>query len=547
MTFEVTTMTDTAHPSAPPPRPRARRTPPHRRGGKRRGMTLVYVAGGIVLFLGAAALAVDMGHLYSRKAQAQRAADAAALAGAYALSTNAGKSDAIDLATAKAREYAALPTNGKYVNGTADGTKVLVTTPYNNYSTQIRVTVIRPEMLFFARVFFLRSSVISASSVAAYELSVDIPIAQGDYGRNGGTKVTYSVYGPYAYRSNGDPISVKFLADGSPNPAYTGKGYAFTLNVPYDYKDIQGGKKLSVDIFDPDCYNSNNQEDASKDGVDEIRDGFAGRTQDKTTTNYQLWMDVDGNPNNPDPADHIPVATSTYGTDPRTDMRWVTPPGFEFDLNETRFAGRTANSKFRIQVISTDGSSENGFNLRAGPPVPDGLVQGLDAKSDIGGGLGEQWNLDENAWHTYIGSGDNNLQYNGIKVVNKTSVAAQGNLPMNFNADGVADINLGNVPAAAAGGKLSIAKFDNDVGVLSNSVYYTCEPDPAVSGSGLTGTFAGTLSGNDTSTTDVIPLPNTYKGGIWVAHYDGESNDTSSWKVSYDRGSGVPSGIKLIS
>ena len=43
-------------------------------------------------------------------------------------------------------------------------------------------------------------------------------------------------------------------------------------------------------------------------------------------------------------------------------MKWVRPDGFSFDTNTY------GTSDFRINVQTLDGSSENGFDLRAGPP-----------------------------------------------------------------------------------------------------------------------------------------------------------------------------------
>ena len=55
----------------------------HSQGDRETGYVLVVVAGTLVLLLGFAALAVDVGVMYSAHTSAQRAADAAALAGAY--------------------------------------------------------------------------------------------------------------------------------------------------------------------------------------------------------------------------------------------------------------------------------------------------------------------------------------------------------------------------------------------------------------------------------------------------------------------------------
>src|SRR5580765_3776161 len=54
---------------------------------KEEGYTLVVIAGLLTVFLGFTALSVDVGVLYSARASAQRAADSAALAGAFVFLT----------------------------------------------------------------------------------------------------------------------------------------------------------------------------------------------------------------------------------------------------------------------------------------------------------------------------------------------------------------------------------------------------------------------------------------------------------------------------
>ena len=55
---------------------------------KQEGYTLVVIAALITVFLGFTALSVDVGMLYSARASAQKAADAAALAGAFVFITH---------------------------------------------------------------------------------------------------------------------------------------------------------------------------------------------------------------------------------------------------------------------------------------------------------------------------------------------------------------------------------------------------------------------------------------------------------------------------
>ena len=55
---------------------------PTRLGVRRRGAAAVAVVVSLVVLLGFAALSIDLGHLYLTRAELQRTADAAALAGA---------------------------------------------------------------------------------------------------------------------------------------------------------------------------------------------------------------------------------------------------------------------------------------------------------------------------------------------------------------------------------------------------------------------------------------------------------------------------------
>lgn len=73
-----------------------------------RGVALVLVALGLTAFLGVAALALDMGMLYTARTESQRVADGAALAGASQFIENPGHPDLVGLVRAEAKEYAAL-------------------------------------------------------------------------------------------------------------------------------------------------------------------------------------------------------------------------------------------------------------------------------------------------------------------------------------------------------------------------------------------------------------------------------------------------------
>lgn len=479
-----------------------------RASSRRRGLATVWVAICLTTLLGMSALAIDMGFLYMRKAEAQKAADAAALAGALQLAQNMPQN-----ANYEANRYA-------WYNGYRDpayyapgnnGATVTITYPVPGNPNWYRVTVRRPEQLFFATIFGLRNSRVVATSTALYTNLVDIPISPQFYGVNNGS-VTYTMFGPYGMRSNGDNISVKYNNDRTTNNDYTGKGYDFTLNVPDKdtYKTKNGTTLVKVELYDPDCYNIGGQTNAGPTAVDEIRPGQPGGSSDYTTTQYSLYWD-NNTPFNK--TDDVLIKQRSFGNTSDSDLKWVSPQGFFFDRRDY------PNGNFRINATTTDGSSENGFNMRAGPP---------DANDMTGNGNGKG---------KYKDTGDNYSE-GGFVQANGTSIAAQGHLPMNFNIDGQADINLGYVPATAVNGRFTVNKFDTDVG--ARDLYYTCDTLPGQR-------FAANLNTtNDASSTDIITVPSGYSGGNWHAWYTAGSNDTSVWSVSYDNGKGNPGGVRLI-
>ena len=114
-------------------------------------------------------MSVDMGLLYQRKADAQAAADAAALAGAYWLQHY--PSDVSGAAT-NATLYA-------YKNGfdTANaGVTVVSTSPWQGTSNWFHVVITTPQSLIFGAALGRGRSNVAASATAQYIISVDIPI-----------------------------------------------------------------------------------------------------------------------------------------------------------------------------------------------------------------------------------------------------------------------------------------------------------------------------------------------------------------------------------
>jgi Flp pilus assembly protein TadG len=432
---------------------------------------VVYFALGLMVFLGMTGLAVDVGHLYHNRAKAQRAADAAALAGAVKLAYSGNK------ASADAAARSAAIANGYDVD--AANVNFATANPAFGNPSWYNVTISRTEPLFFMAVFgsAFRNRLVGAGATALYEQPVNLNISgNGTYGAQG--PMNLSVFGPMALHSNGDMYSTKFYNDKSPNEKYLSSGFDFNVQIPSNYRQKNGSRYVDIEVFDPDCYNNGGTDANGTDRVDEYRNGPFSSAIERTTTRYTLYYTN----NTPDPSDDYEIATTTYdGNNSDTDMQWVQPSGFRIDVRNRRWRNDFDEpNAFRINVQSIAGASENGFNLRAGPP------------------RGANEDFDPN---------------------NGTDITGSGRLPINFNTSGTVTVQLGYVPATAT--QITVDKFDTDVG--SKSVIYT---DGTYS-------YTGVLTKNDEFLPDVLQLPANYPGGNWTARYTAGAQDTSSWSMRY--------------
>lgn len=131
--------------------------------GNRRGATLVIVALALAGLLSMLALSIDLGMLYKTRGEAQRAADASALAGASVfLELGILETDKVDSAEARALQLA----GANYMTGgLIDPSEVTVQVIPD--SEKVRVWVRRAEVpTWFARVFGIRSVPVGAKSAA---------------------------------------------------------------------------------------------------------------------------------------------------------------------------------------------------------------------------------------------------------------------------------------------------------------------------------------------------------------------------------------------
>ncbi len=523
--------------------------------GRRRGIAAVYVGALLPVLIGVTAFCVDLSWLYTRRAVAQKSADAAALAGAYKLARGVPAD-----ADGSAYYYAGLPSNGDYDN--TDAGETVTIGKWNNslaanlqaveQKNYYRVSVSRLEPTFFAGIFGsqFRQIRVGASATALYESSAEIPIkGKGTYGVAPGP-VNLSLFGPNAWYNNGDRYSAKLLSNNpqTANPDYVGfdadplkvpdaqKGYSFSINLD-DFRGKSGNDRAYLQIFDPDCFNANSGVNAvAGQAIDEMRTptGANGTIANATTTKYKLWVDLDGGgPLAEAPLESAPGSPveRSYGADGTTDMLWT-------DFYSADMSNIPSGAKVRLQVISTAGSSENGFDLRIdNKPAASAAIQAAD-RANLA--------LPINSSKTTAEQEALKNPANRFDTNNGSTITAQGHIPINFNESGEVTMSLGNIPSTAAGGTMTITNFDTDVsnGNRPNTVFYKCDPPaPLQPAAG----FQGTMSGNGQFLSFDIDLKAGYQGGNWTATYSAGAQDTSVWDMTYERPGGAPSGnIRLV-
>ena len=138
-------------------------------------MTVLLVALALVFILAMSALAIDLGTLYVVRSDMQRAADAAALAGARGFADSGVTSGATSLSQARglANSYAQLmiansPVAGRVLAGTGE---IVVTFPdfgtTSSTNPHIQVKLQRADLpVFFARIWGARVETVSATATA---------------------------------------------------------------------------------------------------------------------------------------------------------------------------------------------------------------------------------------------------------------------------------------------------------------------------------------------------------------------------------------------
>jgi hypothetical protein len=268
---------------------------------------------------------------------------------------------------------------------------------------------------------------------------------------------------------------------------------------------------------------------------------FTARKDNANNTDL-MWVCPGGSASQDPQYGNSNVALVGYG-----DFFLTPNPSFEIDM--TKLDGIEADDSgarsLFLEVETTSGWSENGFDLWAGPVTTDNI--------EYWGGYRAQVNA-RNLWIDRRRSeGEANPHDTGGVVT-----FGRGILPLNVNTGVMYKITLAYIPAVAQGIDLCVYKWDTDIG--SKKVCYEFEGYPVWGEEGSTcdaGEIEGQLSGGNSWTSendnynfpegcDTVPIPKNYVGGYLTARYEMGANDSSTWLMEYQQPVPGSSYVRLI-
>ena len=205
----------------------------------------------MIVFMGLAAFAVDVGHWYVVGQQEQRAADAAALAGVTSLPENNVQ------AFANAQSYSK-------VNGFQNGVSATTVTPLiDGRPTRLRVTVTRVVDNIFGPLLGVPKTSITRTAVADYAGPVPLGSPCNEYGNDPyptGVQSTNCSGVAQLWANVGSPQAPKISGDAFQNGVCTSAndGCVSSVNTDYDPNGYfysvtvrAAVNNLKIEAFDP--------------------------------------------------------------------------------------------------------------------------------------------------------------------------------------------------------------------------------------------------------------------------------------------------------
>ena len=283
--------------------------------GSERGFYMIWFALTMVMLMGFAGLALEFSRWDSLGNRIQKAADAAALAGAVFMPENIG-----NLAFTTAKTTASK--NG-FTHG-SDG--VVITTAPGSLANQLKVTISVPTKNPFGAIVGYSDSTIVRSAVGEYQLSQNLGSPENSFGNDPetcpGTEPCFpnfwgNIFGPSSPKGNGDaiqsvgpnnnsnlcPTSTDNCAS-NVNKDYSAAGHFYGIDVPAGATGA-----LNVRIFDPAFVHVGDNCGVRADGATDDNDA----KNSLTVASALIEADIPGYPaGDPPSVRYAPGTTNKY-------------------------------------------------------------------------------------------------------------------------------------------------------------------------------------------------------------------------------------------
>lgn len=261
-------------------------------------MSLVLTAASLIVMLGMAGFAVDLGWIYLNQAQTQKAAESAALAGVVHMPL---PSSVLFTSSEAHRTAMEISAEAGYQHGAG---AIVEPMEIVGAPTQLRVDVSTTIDTFFMRIFGIDTVDLRRSATAEQlpplVLGSDEPFLGNDPERGVNVHFWAAINGECELKENGDPYSPQNHGDGcsgATNTQYRDPAYYYAVEVP---EGSEGGS-LTLQIYDGDHWYDNRDDydsgnlfgtgDRSADGeTDGWALNFTLYTPDETPN---LWTDND--------------------------------------------------------------------------------------------------------------------------------------------------------------------------------------------------------------------------------------------------------------
>jgi hypothetical protein len=501
--------------------------------GFSRGQIIVLFAAALMVLIGILGIAIDVSYAWVQEMRMQRAADAAALAGAVYLPDDPAGGTAASIASAKQ-------------NGYSGGVNHVTITAVQNTPNheQMDVTITAQVPTFFMQVFGITSLTPSRTSHAQFHLPVPMGSPLNVFGDPTATDLNgnalnfwAAIQGPCTLKENGDPYATKDTTTvhqncnsvTASNSEYKGPAGGDPGAYNYAVKIPSGSSgNLVIQLYDPQyCARSDNNQDAGDfdfqyNGGQKSFFSTTFTLYNPSDTPYDLTDDTvntsvtypgDGSTSSTNPSTHS--CSSYYGTSGGTGVftgKWIT---------FATIAGASGTYRLNVGTTATGSTYSNGSNQ-------------FGIRATLNGGPGPE-------------------VFAGV-VGAESAMSIFNNL-----ASGTSYIYLAQISAACAGKTMEVDLFDpgdlNGTGVMyfempNGGSYSDATFTWRDSGTNLTST--GTQSASTTSVTTAtggsshfnghwlvvtIKIPSSYTAslnGWWKVKYvitGGAAHDRTTWRV----------------